>query len=394
MQGCTHKAVEVEDTVPLVNCGAAGLSEGPSPLTDVRREGPDVAAEEEEELRDVESEELAPPAVHGLCGFVRPVRASDDHSTLGVPPGADVLGRALDLVEVIEDVLCVVRLLDLAQAVGGLYAHLDLKDEAGRAEAALRRAEQLGVGAARHAHDGRARQRQHDEQRHDVLAHDRVAHARAVGRRRDQPRNRLVADAAQVAQRLRRAVAHQRRVHRVQRCAGAEVGRLVRLRDLMSACSSGSSPLRCPAGAPLSPRTAHKHGLTSSDPFRPCIRTSHPLVHPRSDGECPTPTGCTLLPSLRASSMICRHCSAERGAYTRSGWHSNVRAQFVKKADDRGSMSGARFRCSRSVETFSRSVVSDAGTLDCGTGNAALFGGGAAVGAGAVGVVIARVCRG
>lgn len=51
-----------------------------------------------------------------------------------------------------------------------------------------------------------------------------------------------------------------------------------------------------------------------------------------------------------------------------------MRAQFVKKALAGGSIRGARLRSSRSVSTFSRSVVRAAGTEDCGTGNVAVFG--------------------
>lgn len=149
----------------------------------------------------------------------------------------------------------------------------------------------------------------------------------------------------------------------MQRRAGTEVCRLVLGGNLPSApCRHSNTPY---LGAKV---------LTCSAPFTPSMRTSHPFVHPRSDGECPTPTGCRLLPSLRASSTIWRHCSGVRGAYTRSGRHSNVRAQFVKKAFAGGSIRASRLRSSRSVSIFSRSVVNVAGTEDCDTGNAVVFG--------------------
>jgi hypothetical protein len=67
-------------------------------------------------------------------------------------------------------------------------------------------------------------------------------------------------------------------------------------------------------------------------PLTPSILTSHPLVQARSDGECPTPTGCSLAPSLLASSTIDRQCSTVVGANTRCGLQRNVFAQLVNSA--------------------------------------------------------------
>lgn len=82
------------------------------------------------------------------------------------------------------------------------------------------------------------------------------------------------------------------------------------------------------------------------------MRTSHPVVQAKSDGECPTPTGCTVACSLRASSTICLHCRAEVGANTRDGRHSNVRAQFVKSAN------GEREGIEQASRAIRRSIVS------------------------------------
>lgn len=99
--------------------------------------------------------------------------------------------------------------------------------------------------------------------------------------------------------------------------------------------------------------------LTSTVPVTPSIRTNHPSVHARSDGEWPTPTGCTVAFSRRASSTICRHCRAVVGANTRVGRHSNVRAQLVKR--DKGDLDGtehaSRAMRRSSVSTEARSAV-------------------------------------
>ena len=73
---------------------------------------------------------------------------------------------------------------------------------------------------------------------------------------------------------------------------------------------------------------------TLTVPFNPSILIIQPFVHARSEGECPTPTGCTVASSLLASSRIIRHSLAEFGTNTRRGRHSNVFAQFEKIARD------------------------------------------------------------
>lgn len=72
--------------------------------------------------------------------------------------------------------------------------------------------------------------------------------------------------------------------------------------------------------------------LTLMSPLSPCILTCQPFVQARSDGEWPTPTGCSLAPSRRAYSTIRRHSSTVDGAYTRSGRQWNVLAQLAKVA--------------------------------------------------------------
>lgn len=92
----------------------------------------------------------------------------------------------------------------------------DGQQHAQRAEAADSAPEHVRLDRLRRADD--LARRGHDLQSHDVRAHGPVGRARAVRRRRQRAADRLVADAAQVAQRQAHCV--QRGVHVVERRAG------------------------------------------------------------------------------------------------------------------------------------------------------------------------------
>lgn len=89
------------------------------------------------------------------------------------------------------------------------------------------------------------------------------------------------------------------------------------------------------APVPRQGRATKKKGkkvLTLTVPLSSSVLTNHPFVHAKSDGEWPTPTGCTLAPSLLANSRICRHWRTVVGTKTRCGLHLKVLAQLEKVA--------------------------------------------------------------
>jgi hypothetical protein len=144
-----------------------------------------------------------------------------------------VLRARGDLVEVVDHLVDAVHVLDLLEAVRVLDGDLDGEDEAGRAEAALRGGEERGVRLARDAHHRRPGEREDEDERAHVRRDDGVGDAAPVRRGGDEPADRLVADAPDVPQRQRGRRGGQRGVHGVQRRAGLEGGRAVRVRDLV-----------------------------------------------------------------------------------------------------------------------------------------------------------------
>ncbi len=230
----THQTVKVEDLVPVVDGDAVPPGQPPRPPADVRREVAPEPADEQQELRDVVPEDMAQQAGLRVGGEVGAVRARDDHAPAGVPPHADVLRGRGDLIQVVDHLVDSVHVLDLLEAVRVLDSDLDGEDEPGRAEAALRRREERRVRLARHAHHRRPREREDEDERAHVRRDDRVGDAAPVRRGRDEPADCLVADAPDVPQRQRGGRRRERRVHRVQRRAGLEGGRAVRVRDLAS----------------------------------------------------------------------------------------------------------------------------------------------------------------
>lgn len=99
-------------------------------------------------------------------------------------------------VGVVDKVVEPHRLDVLAEPEGLLDLEPDAKDEAGRAEPAERREEEIGVGVARARDDGRVGEDQ--RQAEDAGRDDGKARARAVRRRRDDAAERLVRDRADV----------------------------------------------------------------------------------------------------------------------------------------------------------------------------------------------------
>jgi hypothetical protein len=156
----------------------------------------------------------------------------------------------------------------------------------------------------------------------------------------------LIRDGANVAQSHGRRLSCQFGVHSVQDGTSIERGGALGMIAL-------SVSYRAP------PIQTAQHRRTLIKPDRPSVRTSHPFVHARSLGECPTPTGCIRAPSLLPSSRICLHCSDVVGANTRVGRHLNVRAQLVKVARDEfeGIEMGSRAFCNSNVGICERSAM-------------------------------------
>ena len=269
----THEAVEVEDLVALVGVGPREAVEVvPDEAADGRREGRDVARDEEKKLDEVEADEVVPLALEpgrrrigvlragamrkgcqsalkgnpataaaprGGTHVVRPIGGPDaDRVDLREPPGARVLAARADSGKrlVVDKVVEPHRPDVLAQAECFLDLEPDAEDEAGRAEPAEGREEELWVGVARARDDGRVGE--DERQAEDAGRDDRVARARAVRRRRDDAAERLVRDRADV--RHGQVVRAERPVKGVERDARLSLDDRLLLVDLKGEWQEGA----------------------------------------------------------------------------------------------------------------------------------------------------------
>lgn len=152
-----------------------------------------------------------------------------------------MLGARSNLVQVVNHVVDAIHVLNLLEPVCRLDDDLDGEDEASRAEAALRRGEELGVSVLAHAHDGGAGEREDEDEGAHVRRDHGVLDAAAVRGCADQAADRLVADAPDVAEGERGLGAGERGVDGVQRRARFEGRGLAGVRDLASALARGRS---------------------------------------------------------------------------------------------------------------------------------------------------------
>lgn len=377
----TNLAIDVEHTPAVVDGDGGGPVEPRTEPADPGIEGREEPPEEEEELDEVEADERVPEeAPRGVFGLgarsagagrtqgqgrrthlVGSVRRADAHDVrLGEPPEAHVLGAVGNPVEVLRDVVKWDGLLCLLQTKRGAHLELDLEDEAGAAEPAERREEEVGVCVAGAADAGAVGEEQREGL--DVRGDDLEVHAGAVGGGGDDAGEGLVGDGAEVDH--GEAAGGEGGMEGVEGDAALGDDEALLGVDLCGRdgehggghSGGGHGRAHTPRGVPgiggaiggprRSPRRDKIRALTWMILSRFSVLSMKADVQARSLGLWPTPAARTVRPSRRASSSTRAQSCSDAGAKTASGAHSKLRPQLMKRAlsDDEGTVMGCRRR--------------------------------------------------